>query len=235
MTEKTTSRSTKYLFDAFHAKCGDALAKLVLLNLANRANDDGECWPSLERIAMECETSTRTVIRKIEKLERLGHVRRVRRAKEGMKTSNLYVLPSAYQGFSVVTESHIDVSERHVVVSESHSGSDTVSPTVVTESHIKHAVETPNETPSRCDVDTEFDSWWARYPKKTGKGKAKIRFKKLSKSDREALLADDLVRRYGHRDRQYIKGGDTYISERRWEDEFDEVTEAPKYEGVVKW
>ena len=70
MTEKTTSRSSQYLFDAFHAKCGDALAKLVLLNLANRANDDGECWPSLARIAQDCETSESSVKRKLLLLEK---------------------------------------------------------------------------------------------------------------------------------------------------------------------
>ena len=148
MSEKTTTRASRYLFEAFEAKCGDALAKLVLLNLANRADNDGQCWPSLKRLAEDCETTTRTVIRKLEMLEAMGYLKRIRRAKDGMKTSNLYRLPNARQGFSVVTESHIEVSESHIEVSESHLGSDTVSQGVVTESHIKHAVETPNETRS---------------------------------------------------------------------------------------
>lgn len=218
MTDKTTSRSSQYLFDAFHAKCGDALAKLVLLNLANRANNVGECWPSLEKIAEDCETTTRTVIRKILLLERLGLVRRVRRAKDNMKTSNLYQLPASNQGFSVVSQSHIEVPESHIDVSQSHLGSDTVSPTVVTESHIKHAVETPNETRT-----SEFDIWWESYPKKTGKKKAELRFRHLTKSDREAVMADDLFRRYGHREKRFIKGAAVYLNERAWEDEFDQV------------
>jgi DNA-binding Lrp family transcriptional regulator len=195
------------------AQTGDALAKLVLIALANRANDDGECWPSLERIAQECETSTRTVIRKIEKLEKLGHIKRVRRAKEGMKTSNLYVLPGKQQGFSVVTESHIDVTE-------SHPRSDTVSPTVVTESHIKHALETPKETHT-CERAEKFNDWWARYPRKDDKKIARQRFMKLTSKALDACMADDLESRYRDTEKKYIPLPSTYLNKERWNGEIN--------------
>ena len=129
---KTTTGAARYLFAACEAKTGDALAKLVLISLANRADNNGECYPSLERIADDCETTKMTVTRKLTVLEGLGLIRRVNRSVEGMKTSNLYQLPD-------VTHSYNDVTQ-------SHDGSNTVLPTLVTESYIKHPIETPKET-----------------------------------------------------------------------------------------
>ncbi len=219
MTEKTTSRSSQYLFDAFHAKCGDALAKLVLLNLANRANNDGECYPSIERIAEDCETSKSTVLRKLEKLEAMGHIRRIRRAKDGMKTSNLYQLPLVTQGFSVVSERHIEVSERH-------QGSVTVTPSVVSERHIKHAVETPKETrtpPESDSVLEQFELFWSKYPRKEGKKKAIDLFRRLNVANRTACLADDVKRRFADRERKYIPAGDQYIKRQLWHDDLPDA------------
>ena len=152
---KTTTGAARYLFAACEAKTGDALAKLVLISLANRADNHGECYPSLARIADDCETTERSVIRKLEVLEAKGFVTRVRRSEDGIKTSNLYRLP--------------DVTECHNDVTESYRGSDTVSPTLVTECHIKHPVETPNETiskgrftpPTVEEVAAYFDSQFA--------------------------------------------------------------------------
>ena len=139
---KTTTGAARYLFAACEAKTGDALAKLVLISLANRADNNGECYPSLARIAGDCETTERSVIKKLEVLESKGFVMRIRRSEDGIKTSNLYRLPAVTEGYSVVTECHNDVTERP-------EGSDTVSPTLVTQCHIKHPVETPNETISK--------------------------------------------------------------------------------------
>ena len=129
---KTTTGAARYLFAACEAKTGDALAKLVLISLANRADNNGECYPSLERIADDCETTKMTVTRKLRVLEGLGLIKRINRSVEGMKTSNLYQLPD-------VTHSYNDVTQ-------SHEGSNTVLPTLVTECHIKHPIETPRET-----------------------------------------------------------------------------------------
>ena len=41
-------------------KVGNPLRKLVLLKLADNANDNGECWPSHGNIADHCEISERS-------------------------------------------------------------------------------------------------------------------------------------------------------------------------------
>ena len=41
---------------------------LVLVALADQANDDGECWPKIEQIAKRCKLDRSTVLRQLKKL-----------------------------------------------------------------------------------------------------------------------------------------------------------------------
>lgn len=79
---------------AMNTKVGNALRKLVLIKLADHANDKGICWPSYEHIAGQCEMSKRTVIRHIDELEKQGLIKVVQRKRNGEahNRSNLYFL-----------------------------------------------------------------------------------------------------------------------------------------------
>lgn len=67
--------------------------KLVLLKLADRANDDGECWPGQESIAKACGVGARTLVRHIATLEQMGLIRTERRyGEDGRRDTNMYVL-----------------------------------------------------------------------------------------------------------------------------------------------
>lgn len=46
--------------------------KMVLLCLCDHANDDGQCWPSMARIARKCSVTDRTVQRAIKRLRDWG-------------------------------------------------------------------------------------------------------------------------------------------------------------------
>tara|TARA_B100001063_G_scaffold246739_1_gene287312 strand:+ start:5249 stop:6004 length:756 start_codon:yes stop_codon:yes gene_type:complete len=84
--------SVKLMWSAMTVKAGSPTAKLILLKLADNANDKGECWPSLKNIAEHCEVSQKTVITNIKKLEELGYVKKINRFNDKGKTSNLYVI-----------------------------------------------------------------------------------------------------------------------------------------------
>ena len=75
-----------------------SVAKLILLNLANRADADGRCWPSVARIAGESLLSVRTVQRALGMLERVGLI--VREARAGSSTCYVVTLPDMDDSFS---------------------------------------------------------------------------------------------------------------------------------------
>lgn len=67
--------------------------KLVLLKLADRANDDGECWPGQDSIAKACGVGARTLVRHIATLEQMGLIRTEHRyGGDGRRDTNMYVL-----------------------------------------------------------------------------------------------------------------------------------------------
>jgi len=59
---------------AWEQDCPNATSKLVLMALADHANSDGECWPSMKRIAQLTGVSSRQVSTHIVALEALGYV-----------------------------------------------------------------------------------------------------------------------------------------------------------------
>lgn len=66
--------------------------KLVLLSLADRANDDGECWPGRESLAVKCSMGLRTIDGHIQSLQNKGLMEvEHRRSGKTVKT-NLYRL-----------------------------------------------------------------------------------------------------------------------------------------------
>jgi DNA-binding transcriptional MocR family regulator len=67
--------------------------KLVLLALADQANDAGSCWPGQATLAKKCGISERTLQSRLAKLESGGYIARERRHRsDGPRTSDLYTL-----------------------------------------------------------------------------------------------------------------------------------------------
>lgn len=75
------------------AKVGDPLSKLVLLKLADNANDMCECYPSYKHIADKCEISRITAMRHIQALEAAGFLRKQhRKGNHKANSSNMFYL-----------------------------------------------------------------------------------------------------------------------------------------------
>ncbi|HBC7459906.1 MAG TPA: helix-turn-helix domain-containing protein [Proteus vulgaris] len=77
---------------AMQLQVGSTAQKMVLLKLADNANDKGECFPSYETIARHCEISRQSAINHIKSLCKKGFVRKVTRKTDKGHTSNLYIL-----------------------------------------------------------------------------------------------------------------------------------------------
>ncbi|EDC6446510.1 helix-turn-helix domain-containing protein [Salmonella enterica subsp. enterica] len=84
--------SMNLMAKAMSIKVGNPLRKLVLIKLADNANDEGECWPSYQHIADQCEVSRTTVKSHIRALEDMGLLKREFRRKGELNQSNVFYL-----------------------------------------------------------------------------------------------------------------------------------------------
>jgi len=91
--------------------------KLVLLSLADWANDEGLCWPSIDRLAIKTSMAGRSVQRIIRDLESMGFVRRDEVLGKGNRYWVLIPLTECHPCHSVIPP-----------LTESHPTPDTVSP-----------------------------------------------------------------------------------------------------------
>lgn len=86
--------SFKLVAQVMDIKVGSPLKKLILIKLADQANDEGICWPSYKSISSACEISKRSVIDHIKSLELQGFLKIERRYNHdaGKNFSNRYHL-----------------------------------------------------------------------------------------------------------------------------------------------
>ncbi|CAL9968945.1 replication initiation O-like [Vibrio phage D290] len=142
---------------AMKIKVGNPTRKLVLLKLADNANDDGVCWPSYQNIADHAECDKRTAMRHISHLEKDGLLWREYRKGEKGNSSNKYHLT-------------LDPSDKMSPPSDrmSPTPSDPVSPRT---SHSLEPVNEPiNDSPKgkSNDYPDEFEWIWANKPQREG-------------------------------------------------------------------
>ncbi len=190
-------------------KTGSPTRKLILLLLADRGGDDGYCWPSLKTIAEDCELEKRSVIRNLKRLEDDGFIRIVKRKVDGVYLQNHYVL-NLHDGAQNVppaggsgTESPV-VSPEVGVVSESHQGSDTKSPGVVSQSHPNQSIEPVSEPKkenclkeSRGEAEEPTAQKRADAPKEKKRSfnlSTKLPYSKLSEAYRRMLYGYAITR-----------------------------------------
>ena len=85
--------SIKLMSDVFNVQGITHAQKLLLLALADAANDDGVCWPSIHRLASKAMVEERSVTRMLAELELRGFV--VRELRSGRSTMYTVIPPTA--------------------------------------------------------------------------------------------------------------------------------------------
>lgn len=101
--------SMELMVKAMKTKVGNPLRKLVLIKLADNASDQGECWPSYQHIADQCEISKRSVMNHINTLCGAGLLRKeIRKGGPKGNSSNVYylTLSGAADSLGVVQQIH---------------------------------------------------------------------------------------------------------------------------------
>lgn len=84
--------SMMLMVEAMKAKVGNPNKKLVLLKLADCASDTGECFPSYQHIADQCEISRRSVMKYVDELESMGFLWVENRKNGKQNHTNVYHL-----------------------------------------------------------------------------------------------------------------------------------------------
>ena len=69
------SMSIKIMNKVWDTHCETHTQKLILISLADNANDQGVCWPSIDYMALRCDLSRQAVINQIEHLTKLGFIK----------------------------------------------------------------------------------------------------------------------------------------------------------------
>lgn len=68
---------------AYQQQVGDGISKSILVALANQADQDGKCWPSIDYIQRRTEFARATVVNRIAQLEAAGYLQKEKRAGDG--------------------------------------------------------------------------------------------------------------------------------------------------------
>ncbi|HCQ6512568.1 TPA: helix-turn-helix domain-containing protein [Klebsiella pneumoniae] len=246
--------SMDLMVQAMKIKVGNPLRKLVLLKLADNASDLGECWPSYQHIADQCEISKRSVMNHIEALCECGLIKKELRTGPKGNSSNVYQLNLRSAGDSPggsANRSLPGATDSLPGAGDSPGGSAGAAPRI---SHsFEPVIESVNEpikhtgasadasAPARSakqDYSPEFETAWQDYPKRAG-GNSKAAAWKAWKArlkdgvNPEAMLAG--VKRYatyaratGSVGTQYVKQAATFFGPDR---HFEESWQAPSAPG----
>lgn len=200
----------------------------VLLALADYANDDGECWPSVDGIAKKCRLSERGVRKILRRLEDDGWITTA--VGGGRHGCNKYII-NPEQG-----------SPRNAVppgtgVQKTRNGS---------AENPEHGSPEPSLTikePSERARASRFDEFWAVYPHRGGvkrnrKGAAQKFALAVKRGVPEQTLIDG-AKRYAT-DRRVVDGyardPTTWLNQEGWTDEVEPSPAAGGYDPQVdRW
>lgn len=246
--------SMDLMVQAMKIKVGNPLRKLVLLKLADNASDLGECWPSYQHIADQCEISKRSVMNHIEALCECGLIKKELRTGPKGNSSNVYQLNLRSAGDSPgggANRSLPGATDSLPGAGDSPGGSAGAAP------RISHSFEPVNEpvnepikhtgasatasAPARSakqDYSPEFETAWQAYPKRAGGNSKAAAFKAWKTRLKEGVKPEVMlagVKRYaayaratGSVGTQYVKQAASFFGPDR---HFEESWQAPSAPG----
>jgi hypothetical protein len=215
--------------------------RLVLLALADSADDSGSCWPSMLTISRKAKVSERTARRAIRTLEDAGEVRSVR---GGGMTSNRYRImldprvqvvpdnPGQSDPPVNVTPGTDDRGGQSDPATKTGKGTQT-SPVNVTGADTgdrgtvnrasKNKNSPPTEEAPKVSTDPRFVEFWDACPKKVGKADAFRRYQLTIRSGVSSAQVLEGIRRYAlsvrDTDPKFIAHPATWLHQGRWDDE----------------
>lgn len=198
---------------AFEQNCPTPAAKLVLIKLADHADDEGTCFPSQARVAADTGLARETVNRAIKALVGVGLLGAEQRIDHTGQHANRYFLRCDNSSLPCDERSQAPVTRDHTPCDErSH-----ITPIEPSTSNL------PPLTPRKRgrDSEQEFEVWWQEVPRKVGKDPARKKYAIARRTaDAETLLVG--IRRYAElragQDQQFTLHPASWLHQKRWLD-----------------
>lgn len=189
---------------------------LLLLAIADYADDEGNAFPSVTNLAKKIrmtQRGTQMLLRKLEKLQELSteHER-------GPNGRNLYRVKT-FQGHRRADEPSVTRGDEPSVTRGMNpsSAKPSLEPSVKKEK-ISRKRSSPPLSPQ--GESASFAAFWQLYPKKRAKQKAWEAWKKLKLDALQAVImrsVEDHLAQW--HDEQFIPHPATFLNQRRWEDD----------------
>lgn len=201
---------------AVRQECPTPTAKLVLLMLANYADEAGSCYPSKEHLSTLCSCDVRTIKRALNVLAKDGFVSVAFRFNDdGKQTSNRYLLHMDKQAFGE-TQQPDGRGVKNVTL-----GGTNMSPNTVRDIQRDINISSAPRTKRPTGYSGDFELWWKAYPRNDGsKAKAFEAWNKATKTVKPDWLLDCTMRyaqlRKG-KDPKFTPHATTWLNQARYE------------------
>jgi hypothetical protein len=190
-------------------------AKLVLISLADQANDEGYCWPSVQTLMKRTGLCERSIRGHLTDLENAGHLTR------GFRNGHSTVY-NVHPIAKDCTPAKNCIPAPHAPP-PLHLMQDPPAP------HAPITVIEPKEESKPLSNPDGFDEFWSAYPRKVGKGEAKKLWAKLKVNGRlpkvlSAIAAQKSTAQWKKDGGQFIPLPATWLRQGRWDDEVQQST-----------
>ena len=197
--------------------------KVVLYWIADHHNSEtGDCFPSINRLAVLCEMSRRSVETHITALEDQGLLKRISQYRDtGGKTANSYLLELTG------TLENIEDAQNLRMGSEKTAHGDTQN------LRMNNLVRNNLGNNNTYKTISEFDKWWDKYPRKVEKYKAATLFSKImNEVEFDTLIeaTEKFAEAVKDKEKKFIPHPTTWLNGRRWNDPI----EAPQENDMKK-
>jgi Helix-turn-helix domain len=182
---------------------------ILLLALADFANDEGYCWPSNESLAHRCRCSERHIQRMIQSLIKDGDITRLREGR-GRGNSSLYLLERYSEGGVLTTFVKGDIFDKKETIQA-----------IKGDSSLGQSVPEPKKPINRTIIEAQIVNIYDAYPKKAARPAAFKAIKRALESvDAEKLL--ETTKLYAKTvngcDPQFIPYPATWFNQERYND-----------------
>jgi hypothetical protein len=190
----------------------------VLTRLADRHNPDFGCFPSIRKVAEDCNNKSRSSIFKhLNSLEKKGYIKRNKRCRsDGQQTSNEYIL-YLNKGVHNLDDGGAENGLPPVQIMDTNNH--------INNNHINKPILRNKNYMILRSIEIGFKEFWDAYPRSVGKPHAEKAFKKASQRvgvDKILEAVKPFSDSVSHKPKKFIPHPATWLNRDGWNDDLED-------------